>query len=361
MRKMIFGITTAALLASGFTHEASAQSGNYYQGKTLTILVGLEAGGTSDLFARSFSQYLRKYIPGSPNIIVQNMPGGAGLVATNFLAERAKNDGMTILWGPWDPLAQAIGGAGGYRVRYEKLEYLGGTGDVRVNYARTDSVPGGMKKAADIVKAELITTGETNATAISGLMARLALDTLGVKNRLILGYRGGADVFLGLQRSELQFHNTSITTFRSRSAAFVKSGEGIGINYYVPVDEAGNYERNKAITEMPAFPDLYKEIYGKMPSGPTWDALNWLTNQVGELTFIAFAPPETPAPVVSILREAYEKASLDKDFTAETVKQFGLPYSFVGPDRGAAILKSLANVSPQVLDTLKKTIESGQR
>lgn len=98
-----------------------------------------------------------------------------------------------------------------------------------------------------------------------------------------------------------------------------------------------------------------------MPSGPTWDALNWLTNQVGELTFIAFAPPETPAPIVAILREAYEKASMDADFSAETVKQYGLPYSFVGPDRGAAILKSLANVSPQVLDTLKKTIESGQK
>ncbi len=361
MRKGTVRTTIAALCAGLFATGASAQTDNYYQGKTLTILVGLEAGGTSDLFARSFSQFLRKYIPGSPTIVVQNMPGGAGLVATNFLAEKAKNDGLTVLWGPWDPLAQALGSAGGYRVRYEKLEYIGGTGDVRVNYARTDTVPGGMKKAADIVKADLVTTGESNATAISGLMARLALDTLGVKNKLILGYRGGADIFVALQRSELQFHNTSITTFRSRSASFIKSGEGLGINYYVPVDEQGNYERNKYITEMPSYPDLYKEVHGKMPSGPTWDALNWLTNQVGELTFIAFAPPQTPAPVVSILRNAYEKASLDADFEADSVKKYGLPYSFVGPDRGASILKSLADVSPAVLDTLKKTIENAQR
>ncbi len=361
MRTETFRTFVAAIFAGCLTTGVSAQTDNFYQGKTLTILVGLEPGGTSDLFARSFSQYLKKYIPGSPNIVVQNMPGGAGLVATNFLAEKAKNDGLTVLWGPWDPLAQALGSSGGYRVRYEKLEYVGGTGDVRVNYARTDTVPGGLKKAADIIKAGTVTIGESNATAISGLMARLALDTLGVKNKLILGYRGGADVFLAVQRSELQFHNTSITTFRSRSASFIKSGEGLGINYFVPVDEKGNFERNKYITEMPAFPDLYKEVHGQMPSGATWDALNWLTNQVGELTFIAFAPPETPAPLVALLRNAYEKASLDADFAADSVKQYGLPYSFVGPDRGAAIIKSLASVSPEVLDTLKKTIDNAQR
>ena len=361
MRNEMLCKTAGAIIAGCVATSALAQSENYYQGKTLTILVGLEAGGTSDLFARSFSQYLQKYIPGSPTIIVQNMPGGAGLVATNYLAEKARNDGLTILWGPWDPLAQALGSSGGYRVRYERLEYIGGTGDVRVNYARTDTVPGGMKKASDIAKADLVTTGDSNPTAISGLMARLALDTLGVKSKLVLGYRGGADIFLALQRKELQFHNTSITTFRSRSASFVKSGEGIGINYFVPVDEAGNFERNKYITEMPAFPDLYKEIHGKAPSGATWDALNWLTNQVGELTFIAFAPPGTPAPLVTMLRNAYEKASLDADFSGDSVKQYGLPYSFVGLDRGATIIKSLANVSPEVLDTLKKTIESAQK
>ena len=350
-------LTIAASVAAA---PAVAQTDGFYRGKTVTILVGLEAGGTSDIFARNFSQYLRKYIPGAPNIVVQNMPGGAGLVATNYLAERAKPDGLTILWGPWDPLAQALGSAGGMRVRYEKLEYIGGTGDVRVNYARTDSIPDKIRKPSDIAKSPLVTLGETNTTAISGLMGRLALDTLGIKNKLVIGYRGGADVFLALQRNEIQFHNTSITTFRSRSAAFVKSGEGIGINYYVPVDDKGVFERNKFITEMPAFPDLYVEIHGKMPSGPTWDALNWLTNQVGELTFIAFAPPGTPADVVSQLRTAYEKASNDADFTQESMKQNAIPYSFVGLERGSSILRSLAEVSPAVLDTLKKTIEATQ-
>jgi hypothetical protein len=98
---------------------------------------------------------------------------------------------------------------------------------------------------------------------------------LGVKHRMIVGYRGGNDVFLAMQRNEVQFHSTSISTFRGRNAAFVKSGDGVGIAYLVPVDRDGAYDKSRYVTEMPAFPDLYKEVHGKLPSGPDWDALNW--------------------------------------------------------------------------------------
>ena len=131
---------------------------------------------------------------------------------------------------------------------------------------------------------------------------------------MVVGYRGGNDVFLAMQRGEIQVHSTSITTFRGRNAAFVKSGEGIGIAYLVPVDAGGGYETSKFITEMPAFPDLYKQVHGKMPSGDMWDALNWLTNQTGELTFVGLAPPATNAELVGILRKAYEAASNDPGF-----------------------------------------------
>ena len=79
---------------------------------------------------------------------------------------------------------------------------------------------------------------------------------LGVKHKWIVGYRGGNDVFLAMQRGEIHVHSTSITTFRGRNAAFVKSGDGVGIAYLVPVDDKGRYEISKFITEMPAFPDL---------------------------------------------------------------------------------------------------------
>jgi hypothetical protein len=342
---------SVALVAAG--QPAVAQT-DYYAGKTLRVIVGLEAGGTVDTFARTFSGYLRKHIPGNPTILVQNMPGAGGKTATNHVFERAAPDGLTMLYGPWDPLAQALGDQG-LRARYEKFEFLGGTGDVRVVYGRRDMVAGGVKSPADIMKAETVVLGSLNNTDISGLLPHLALRTLGVKHKLVVGYRGGNDVFLALQRGEVNVHSTSITTFRGRNAQFVKS-DGIGFAYLVPVDDKGRYETSKFITEMPAFPDLYKQVHGKLPAGAMWDALNWLTNQTGELTFVGLAPPATNAGLLDILRKAYDAASNDPEFIAESTKRFGMPYTYIGVERGRGVFNSLAGVQPGVLTTLRAAI-----
>jgi hypothetical protein len=283
------------------------------------------------------------------------MPGAGGLVATNFLREKAAPDGLTVLYNPWDPLAQALSDQR-LRARYQDFEYLGGIGDTRVNYVRTDSVPNGVKRPADIARAQMIVVGALSITDISGILARMSLDVLGVKNKVITGYRGGADIFLALQRGEVQLHNTSITTFRSRSAAFVQSGQGIGINYFASIDGSGNLERNKFITEMPAFPDLYREIHGKMPSGELWNAMNWLTNQIGEMTFVGLAPRGVSPAALEALRKGFELAASDPNFVKDSLAKNGIPYSYVGVAQGGDVIRSLADVSPDVIATLRASI-----
>jgi tripartite-type tricarboxylate transporter receptor subunit TctC len=78
------GVLTAICLLT-LPGTAAAQADDYYAGKTLRVVIGLAAGGTVDTFARSFSGYLRKHIPGHPAIIVQNMPGAGGKTATNYV------------------------------------------------------------------------------------------------------------------------------------------------------------------------------------------------------------------------------------------------------------------------------------
>jgi hypothetical protein len=353
-RELLQGSLSLGLSASVSGQFAQAQSAEpFYKGKTISILVGLEAGGTVDLFARMFSQFMQKHIPGNPTLVVQNMPGAGGLLATNYLAEKAKADGLTILWGPWDPLAQALA-LPAMRARYENFDFLGGTGDTRVLYANVNSLAGGLKAPADIAKAEMLTVGGLNATDPSGLLAHLALGVLGVKDKMVIGYRGGNDVFLAMQRNEIQFHSTSITTFRGRNADFIKSGQGMGIAYLVATDPAGNFQQNNFITEMPAFPKLYRDIFGKSPSGPMWDAMNWLVNQIGELTFVGIAPAGTPPEALAALRSGYASAASDLDFLKQSIAMNGLPYSFVPVERGSAIFKSLATMSPEVRATLNQ-------
>jgi tripartite-type tricarboxylate transporter receptor subunit TctC len=355
LRSSIVGWTTFAIATLAPPVSAAAQSGDFYAGKTIKILVGVEAGGTADVFVRGFSVYLKKHIPGNPTVIVQNMTGAGGSGAANFLAERAAPDALTIVFNPFHPLAQALGDPT-LRARYEDFEYVGGVGDVRVNYLKSDAVPGGAKKPSDIMKADTVIVGAVSHADFTGTLAQLSLKVLGVNYKPIVGYRGGSDIFLAMQRGEVHYHNTSIGTFRSRSAAFIKSGEGIGVSYLVPVGTNGEFERNKLITEMPSYPDLYKEVHGKLPSGQNWDAFNWLTNQVGELAFIALTSRGAPAEALAALRTGFERSSSDPDYTKETVTRNGIPYSYVNVQRGQSIIRSLADVSPDVVTTLRGSI-----
>src|SRR5262245_35328794 len=74
---------------------AQAQN-NFYQGKTMTYIVGLLAGDSADLWSRAVSRNLVKHVPGNPNILVQNMTGAGGLIAANYVYGVAKPDGLTL-------------------------------------------------------------------------------------------------------------------------------------------------------------------------------------------------------------------------------------------------------------------------
>lgn len=348
----------AALWCAAFgTQQAIAQSSVTFADKTVTVLVGFQTGGTIDLFARALTPFLRRHLPGEPTVVVQNMPGAGGLIASNFIFERARPDGLTISFGSWDPLAQVLGSPG-QRARYDQFAYVGGIDDVRVIYGRTDAVPGGMKRPADIARASSLAIGALNSTSISTLMAHLAVKTLGLESRIVSGYRGGNDIFLALQRGEVQLHNTSIGTFRTRGAELVQSGAGLGIAYLVAVDARGAFERNKLITEMPAFPDLFRDIHGRGPAGADWEALNWLTLLFGEVTFIGLAPPATPAAIIEQWRRSFEAAVNDREMQERATRLNGFPPRFVGAATGTAVLASVTSVSPQIADTVRRTIEA---
>src|SRR5260370_13684852 len=94
-----------------------------------------------------------------------------------------------------------------------------------MSYMRAVSVAAGARKPSDIMQAENLIVGAYSHTDFESALSHLSLEVLGVRHKLVVGYRGGADIFLAMQRGEGQFHNTSIGTYRAPSTAFVKSGE----------------------------------------------------------------------------------------------------------------------------------------
>src|SRR5262249_25122225 len=73
-----------------------ALAADVYQGKTLSVIVGYAPGGGVDANVRAITRHLGRFIPGHPNIVVQNMEGAAGIVSLNHLDRRVAPDGLTL-------------------------------------------------------------------------------------------------------------------------------------------------------------------------------------------------------------------------------------------------------------------------
>src|SRR4030095_12053919 len=69
----------------------------YYQGKTISFIVGSGAGTAYDMYGRWLANYISKHIPGNPGVVVQNMPAAGGIVAANYAYGIAKPDGFTLV------------------------------------------------------------------------------------------------------------------------------------------------------------------------------------------------------------------------------------------------------------------------
>jgi len=84
--------------------------------------------------------------------------------------------------------------------------------------------------------------------------------------------------------------------------------------------------------------------------------LNGFTEQTGEMTDVGIGPRGTPGAVVSALRHGFEKAANDADFIKESIARNGIPYNYVSVEQGQAVIRALAEVSPQILSTLRASL-----
>jgi len=92
MKPVLVLYVLSVLFPSALLHAQTP----FYQGKTVTIIVAAKAGDVYDLYPRLLAEFMPKYIPGNPNIIIQNVAGAAGLIGTNQLYNTAKPDGLTL-------------------------------------------------------------------------------------------------------------------------------------------------------------------------------------------------------------------------------------------------------------------------
>jgi tripartite-type tricarboxylate transporter receptor subunit TctC len=220
VRIFLFVLKSALGLAA-FANVGQAQE--FYAGKTVTMMVGYAAGSGYDVNARFIARHMPKYIPGNPQMIVQNMPGGGALGATNHVANIAAKDGTVIaLVARGMGLEPLFGGQG---VRYDalKLNWIGSSSrEVSVIAVRADA---GVTRLEDVMTKEIVVAGPSPGT--DGVtFPNMLNNLLGTKFRIVTGYRSGKEMAMAVMRGEVQGRGSwSWASFKTEAMENLKKGE----------------------------------------------------------------------------------------------------------------------------------------
>jgi tripartite-type tricarboxylate transporter receptor subunit TctC len=170
----------------------------FYQGKTITILVGSSPGGGYDADARMVARHIARHIPGAPNVIIQNMPGARGLAAANSLYNLAKRDGTVMGILEREHLIDAYLIPDGVRYDERNFNWIGSIGSEEGVAFAWHTAP--QKTIDDIRKAEFIVGGYSN----SAILPLVYNTTMGTRFKLIKGYTGSETVLLAVEKGEVQ-------------------------------------------------------------------------------------------------------------------------------------------------------------
>lgn len=294
-KSVVAALTCLATAAPA--HPALAQ--DFYAGKQITLTVGAAPGGGYDLLARLVSRHLGKHIPGSPGVLVQNVPAGGSLVAANAIANTALRDGTVI--GLMQRGVLLAGLTGIAQVQYDvgKLNWLASlNSETAITLATAGS---GFTRTQDLFEKELIVGGVVNVDPET--TARLYNDLLGTKFKIVNGYSGTTDVGLAMERGELQgIADWSWSSLNLQRPNWVRDGA-------VKVLLQGALE---PLADLPDVPRAENFVKGD------------LERRVLELYFTqktvarpVIAPPGVPVERLAQLRRAFAALAGDKEFVAD--------------------------------------------
>ena len=312
---------------------ASAQgqpAEEFFKGKQINLIIGYNPGGPYDVYSRLAATLLPKYIPGSPRIVPQNMPGVGSAKAANYLYAQAPKDGLTIgVIGQQLPVSQALGDAS---IKFDMREFnwlgrftSGGEATVIWHTSPVKSLADAMKRETTLAS----TSAGSSADASPLLMNRIA----GTKFKMIRGYPGVTGTVLAMERGETEGAHATLEQILFGHQDWIKEKKATVLVQYTQ-------------TRHPSFPDVPAMVeFGKSDLDKKVLALYGSTAEIGRSMM---APPGLPADRLAVLRKAFDTMLNDPAFKHEVEKR-NLEF---GPMSGVELQKLIADsltISPEVI------------
>ena len=338
-------ILLSVLIVSFATSELHSQS-SFYEGKTIRMIVGFSPGGSNDLWTRLIAQHMSKYVPGNPEIVVQNVAGGGSMVAANQVYSVSKPDGLTLANIAPALYLEQLAGRKEVQFDWAKFSWIGSPERTEeVLFIRADSP---YKSIDDLRKiAEAPRCGATGIGSVDHYFPKLLEDILGVKFNIVTGYPGAAEVHLAIEKGEMQCRVGSVSSFLDR-----EPGRTWAKNGFVRVLVQGGKKRDPRLPDAPT-------IYELMERNKSSQAVRGLANVLlspGVLGRPMVASPGIPAERVKVLRSAYAKTLVDPAVAAD-LKKRGWQASPVSGEELESVAKDVVAQPPEVVERMKQLLE----
>jgi tripartite-type tricarboxylate transporter receptor subunit TctC len=327
----VSGAGWSALALSLAALASAARAADFYRGKTLTMVVGFAPGGGVDTQARTIARHLVRFIPGQPNVIVQNMEGAAGAVAANFI-NRAAPDGLTISTPGRSWFVEGVVRGASIGFDPTRFTYIGSAGGSNsVAYVRATT---GIRTLDDLKTARQTVTFGSLASTTPTAMVPLMLAGLGMPVRVVLGYVSTARVLVALEQGEIDAVFTVADSFARRQDLIANA-------IVVPI-----------LQSKPGLPDL-PLLRDVLP--PRDRPLLTLVMGTDSFGLPLAGPPGIAPELTEILRKAFIDMVADKDYQADAAKAdlpVGAPLD--GAQLAAMINDLAASATPETIAAYRR-------
>jgi tripartite-type tricarboxylate transporter receptor subunit TctC len=323
-------IVACAAIAPSLGHGQSVA--DFYNGKQIKLILGTDPGGDYDQGGRLLARYVGRHIPGNPSVVVQNMPGAAGVVVANYLYNVAPKDGSVFGGFSRNIPSRAVRGIKNFRADLRQFGWVGGTSlQHRLCVALTSS----PVKTIDDLFTTPLTVGTNGPGSVLHIIPNALNNVLGTKFNLIAGYKGIADVTIALRRGEVDGVCHLADYFLEGSNRDLLTEGKIRILF--------NAEQ-MPLRNRPDMPSIFDRIKNERDRQVI--ALLLSGTEFGRpYTF----PPDVPADRLAAVRKAIADTVKDPEFLAAAEKQ-KLDMTYISPEAMEKQVEALYALPKDILD-----------
>lgn len=332
---LVPAVATIAVGLSAISQPVAAQAvEEFYKGRQMEMIIGYPPGGSNNLFGRSVARLIGKHLPGNPNVVPRNMPGGGSLIAANYMYSVAPKDGSVLAnVSPTVPLEATVGKKQAL-FKPAEFNWLGRATDAVNPLFVWHTQPFNSWKDAMTKEITLSATGASSTVAV---YPNLLNNVVGTKFKLILGYKGSGTAMLAVERGEVAGHSTAFDAVKSQHLDWIRDKK-------IKILLQFALTRNPEMADVPTAIEIAEN-----------DEQRAVLKAVLSATAIGkpfLTTPGVPPERVTALRRAFDKTVADPSFQEE-YKKLGISLYPITGEELQKIVVDVTSIQGALLEKVK--------